>query len=109
MRVSTEGEPAGDAYRLCVFLGGGGGELPVPRDAGALGTLEPGDEIAFEEGESGYTIRKSEPTTAEGDDPFEKYRASAESDETMPDRMRRLRGEFPRDIAENGDASEEKP
>ncbi|MFB6176478.1 MAG: AbrB/MazE/SpoVT family DNA-binding domain-containing protein, partial [Halobaculum sp.] len=30
-------------------------------------------------------------------DPFEKYRGAADTDTTMPERMRRLRGEYPRD------------
>ena len=74
------------------------GQVTIPKEIrDALG-IEPGDEIVFEEDESGYRIQKKEPTTAEGEDPFEKYRGSAESDETMPERMRRLRGEYPREI-----------
>jgi len=72
------------------------GQVTIPKEIrDALG-IEPGDEIAFEQVESGYKIAKKEPTTAEGDDPFAKYRGSAESDESMPQRMRRLRGEYPR-------------
>ena len=72
------------------------GQVTIPKEVrDALG-IEPGDEVTFEEGETGYTIRKEAPTTAAGADPFEKYRGSAESDETMPERMRRLRGEYPR-------------
>lgn len=79
------------------------GQVTIPKEIrDALG-IEPGDELAFEETDSGYTIRKEEPTTAEGDDPFEKYRGSAESDETMPERMRRLRGEYPRDVDDETD------
>ena len=66
----------------------------------ALG-INPGDEVTFEKTESGYTIRKKAPTTAEGNDPFEKYRGSADSNATMPERMHRLRGEYPRDVGEN--------
>lgn len=74
------------------------GQVTIPKEIrDALG-IEPGDQLTFEETSSGYTIRKEEPTTAEGDDPFEKYRGSAESDETMPERMRRIRGEYPRDV-----------
>lgn len=73
------------------------GQVTIPKAIrDALG-IEPGDEIIFERTSSGYEIRKKAPTTADGDDPFEKYRGSAESDDTMPERMRRLRGEFPRD------------
>lgn len=74
------------------------GQVTIPKEIrDALG-IESGDEISFEEIDSGYKIRKEEPTTAEGTDPFEKYRGSAERDETMPERMRRLRGEYPRDV-----------
>ena len=82
------------------------GQVTIPKEIrDALG-IEPGDEIAFEEVKSGYKIQKKEPTTADGDDPFEKYRGSAASDETMPERMCRLRGEYPRDISgeEDGDS-----
>ena len=74
------------------------GQVTIPKEIrDALG-IEPGDEVTFERADSGYKIRKKEPTTADGDDPFEKYRGSADSDETMTDRMRRLRGEYPRDV-----------
>jgi AbrB family looped-hinge helix DNA binding protein len=79
------------------------GQVTIPKKIrDALG-IEPGDKIAFEETESGYKIHKKEPTTADGDDPFEKYRGSAKSDETMPERMRRLRGEYPRDVGTEED------
>lgn len=79
------------------------GQVTIPKEIrDALG-IKPGDEVAFEKTDSGYMIQKEEPTTAEGDDPFEKYRGSAESDETMPERMRRLRGEYPRDVSEETD------
>jgi AbrB family looped-hinge helix DNA binding protein len=83
------------------------GQVTIPKEIrDALG-IESGDEITFEESGSGYEIRKKAPTTAEGSDPFEKYRDSADSGETMADRMRRLRGEFPRDVdADNADDSE---
>ena len=82
------------------------GQVTIPKGIrDALG-IEPGDEIVFEEAESGYRIQKKEPTTAEGEDPFEKYRGSAESDETMPERMRRLRGEYPREVGDEEADSE---
>lgn len=77
------------------------GQVTIPKEVrDALG-IEPGDEVTFEEGEVGYTIRKEAPTTAEGAAPFEKYRGSAESEETLPERMRRLRGEYPRDVGDD--------
>lgn len=80
------------------------GQVTIPKEIrDALG-IEPGDEVAFEEGESGYTIRKEKPTTADGRDPFETYRGHAGGDETMPDRMRRLRGEYPRRSSVGDDA-----
>ncbi|MCL9817804.1 AbrB/MazE/SpoVT family DNA-binding domain-containing protein [Natronocalculus amylovorans] len=74
------------------------GQVTIPKAIRDELGIEPGDEITFEEFGSGYKIEKKQPTTADGDDPFEKHRGSAESDETMPERMRRLRGEYPRDI-----------
>lgn len=82
------------------------GQVTIPKEIrDALG-IEPGDEITFEEVDSGYLIQKKAPTTMDGEDPFEKYRGSAESDETMPNRMRRLRGEYPRDVDDEDDAGE---
>ena len=79
------------------------GQVTIPKAIrDALG-IEPGDEVAFEETDSGYEIRKEAPTTAEGGDPFEKYRGSAGTDETMPERMRRLRGEYPREVGDDAD------
>lgn len=81
------------------------GQVTIPKEIrDALG-IEPGDEIAFEKVDSGYKIQKKEPTTADGADPFEKYRGSADGDDTMAERMRRLRGEYPRDIDDENDDS----
>lgn len=80
------------------------GQVTIPKRIREELGIEPGDEIAFEEIESGYRIRKEAPTTSEGEDPFEKHRGSAGGEETMRERMRRLRGEFPRDVDDgNGD------
>lgn len=81
------------------------GQVTIPKEIREALGIEPGDEVAFEETEVGYTIRKEAPTTAEGDDPFTKYRGSAASDETMPERMRRLRGEYPRERGEETDTN----
>ncbi|WP_254524206.1 AbrB/MazE/SpoVT family DNA-binding domain-containing protein [Natrinema caseinilyticum] len=78
------------------------GQVTIPKEIRDRLGIEPGDEISFEATDSGYAIRKREPTTRDGDDPFEKYRGSAESDETMPDRMRRLRGDYPRSVRDDG-------
>lgn len=81
------------------------GQVTIPKKIrDALG-IEPGDEITFKEIESGYKIQKRAPTTADGDDPFEKYRGIAERDDTMRERMRRLRGEYPREV-DDEDAAE---
>lgn len=79
------------------------GQVTIPKEIREALGIQPGDEVAFEQTESGYELRKEEPTTASGDDPFEQYRGSAESDDTMPERMRRLRDEYPRDGSDDTD------
>jgi AbrB family looped-hinge helix DNA binding protein len=69
------------------------GQVTIPKEIRDALSIEPGDEVIFEESEAGYTLRKHTPATADGDDPFAKHRGSADSDDTMPERMRRLRGE----------------
>lgn len=82
------------------------GQVTIPKPVrDALG-IEPGDEISFERADSGYELRKEAPTTADGRSPFEKYRGSADSDETMPERMRRLRGEYLRGSDTGADENE---
>lgn len=83
------------------------GQVTIPKEIRETLGIEPGDEVAFEETDAGYTIRKEAPTTAEGDDPFKKYRGSAGSEKTMPERMRRLRGEYPRDVRDEPDTNAE--
>ena len=83
------------------------GQVTIPKAIREALGIEPGDEIAFEEAETGYKIRKQAPTTADGDNPFEMYRGAAKSDDSMPDRMRRLRGEYPREVGvDDNDGSE---
>lgn len=86
------------------------GQVTIPKEIREVLGIEPGDEVAFEQTESGYELRKGEPTTADGNDPFETYRGCADSDDTMAERMRRLRGEYPRDVSdddEDGDSGAE--
>jgi AbrB family looped-hinge helix DNA binding protein len=82
------------------------GQVTIPKKIREALGIEPGDEVAFERTESGYELRKEAPTTAAGEDPFDKYRGRAESDDTMPDRMRRLRGEYPRGGSDEADEDE---
>lgn len=72
------------------------GQVTIPKEIREALGIEPGDEIVFEPTDSGYELRKEAPTTEEGEDPFETYRGRADGDQTMPERMRRLRGEYPR-------------
>jgi AbrB family looped-hinge helix DNA binding protein len=81
------------------------GQVTIPKAVREALGIEPGDEVTFEETGEGYMIRKEAPTAADGTDPFEKYRGSAGSDASMPERMRRLRGEYPRAV--DGDTDEE--
>ena len=82
------------------------GQVTIPKQVREELGIEPGDEIDFAETEAGYVIRKQAPTTDDGGDPFEKYRGVADADESMTDRMRRLRGSYPRDgPASSGDGS----
>ena len=68
------------------------GQVTIPTEVRAALGIEPGEEVSFEESETGYTLRKEAPTTVAGADPFAKYRGCAGRDETMPERVRRLRG-----------------
>ena len=80
------------------------GQVTIPKSVREELGIRPGDEVTFTETDEvtftetdeGFVIETEYPTTAEGDDPFEVYRGAAESDATMPERMRELRGEYPR-------------
>ena len=76
------------------------GQVTIPKPIREAMGIKPGDEVSFEETDAGYVIQKDAPTTAEGIDPFEKYRGIADSTATMPERMRRLRGEYPRETGD---------
>lgn len=82
------------------------GQVTIPIGVRKKMGIKPGDKVEFEETEEGYVIQKVAPTTEEGSDPFEKYRGMAEGSETMPERMRRLRGEYPRGSDEESKSAE---
>ena len=72
------------------------GQVTIPKAVREDLGIRPGDEVDFVEIESGaYRIRKVAPTTQAGEDPFEKHRGRAD-DASMPERMERLRREYPR-------------
>lgn len=83
------------------------GQVTIPISVREAMGIKPGDEVAFEETNEGYVIQKVAPTTEDGSDPFEKYRGMADSGETMPERMRRLRGEYPRRSEEHTESGEQ--
>lgn len=64
------------------------GQVTIPKSIRERLGIEPGDEIEFEETEDGFVLRKSVE-----DNPFEDWRGIAETDETVEERMRELRGE----------------
>lgn len=82
------------------------GQVTIPKDVRETLGIEPGDEVEFEKTADGYRLRKVAPTTDSGDDPFEVYRGAAGSEEGMPNRMRRLRGQYPFDEAPVQEARE---
>ena len=65
------------------------GQVTIPKRVREELGIEPGDEVAFVETEA-------------GGDPFEKYRGAA-GEGSMPEQMRRLRGEYPRGDEETTD------
>jgi AbrB family looped-hinge helix DNA binding protein len=81
------------------------GQVTIPKEIREALGIEPGDEVSFEETETGYTIRKHGPRTADDEDPFAVHRGCAERDESMPERMRRLRGEYPREPPAESDSN----
>jgi AbrB family looped-hinge helix DNA binding protein len=76
------------------------GQVTIPIAIRETLGINPGDQVVFKETDAGYIIQKEAPTTDDGTDPFEKYRGMADSGETMPERMRRLRGEYPRAVGD---------
>ena len=64
------------------------GQVTIPKEIRKRLGIEPGDEIEFEETDEGYVLRK-----ITDDNPFEKWRGAADTDETVEERMKKLRGE----------------
>jgi antitoxin PrlF len=75
------------------------GQVRIPKSIRETLEIKPGDEVVFEKTVEGYVLRKEAPMTDEGGDPFEKYRGIADSGATMSERMRRMRGEYPRKVS----------
>lgn len=76
------------------------GQVTSPKEICDVLGIE-SDEIAFEKTEFSSRVRREATTTKDENDPFEKYRVSADRNEPMPDRMRRLRGEYPCDVGDD--------
>ena len=70
------------------------GSVTIPAEIREELGIVPGDEVTFRRTETGYVVEKRAPTTADGTDPFERYRGVA--DGSTEETMRRLRGEYPR-------------
>ncbi|NEU55745.1 AbrB/MazE/SpoVT family DNA-binding domain-containing protein [Halorussus sp. MSC15.2] len=64
------------------------GQVTIPKEVRERLGIRPGDEIEFEETDEGYVIKKEVEANR-----FEKWRGVAETDETVEERMRDLRGE----------------
>lgn len=79
------------------------GQVTIPKALREELGIQPGDEVRFERTASGLALEKVAPTTEDGDDPFDRYRGAAGEEGSMPDRMRRLRGEYPRTVPDDHD------
>ena len=64
------------------------GQVTIPKVIREELGIQPGDEVTFEKTEDGYVVRKEIDESR-----FEKWRGIAETDETIEERMRTLRGE----------------
>lgn len=63
------------------------GQVTIPKEIRESLGVKPGDEIEFEETDDGYLLRKST-----DDNPFEKWRGVADTEKTVEERMKELRG-----------------
>ncbi len=83
------------------------GAVTIPAEIREELGIAPGDEVTFTQTETGYVVEKRAPTTADGADPFERYRGVA--DGTTEETMRRLRGAYPRSGDADDETAEERP
>lgn len=64
------------------------GQVTIPKEIREKLGIHPGDEVRFEEEEDGrYVLRKS------AENPFEEWRGAGNSDRSVDEQMRDLRGE----------------
>lgn len=64
------------------------GQVTIPKAIRDELGLNPGDEIEFEKTEEGYLLKKEA-----DENRFEKWRGIADTDSTVEERMRELRGD----------------
>lgn len=63
------------------------GQVTIPKEIREKLGIRPGDEIVFEPAEEGYVLKKEVDA-----DRFERWKGVADTDETVEERMRALRG-----------------
>lgn len=66
------------------------GQVTIPKEIREELGIQPGDEVTFEEAESGYVVRKEVDESR-----FETWRGIADTDESVSERMDELRGRGP--------------
>lgn len=64
------------------------GQVTIPKEVREELGIRPGDEIEFIETKRGYQIKKERE-----DNPFEKWRGTADTEKSVSERMTELRGE----------------
>ena len=64
------------------------GQVTIPKDVRDDLGIRPGDEVEFVRTEEGYRIEKEV-----DENPFEKWRGTANTDQSVEERMAELRGE----------------
>lgn len=64
------------------------GQVTIPKDVRDDLGIRPGDEVEFVRTEEGYRIEKDA-----DENPFEKWRGAANTDQSVEERMAELRGE----------------